>query len=79
MFPTPSFLIFLCLVNPAGQDKPPSKQELAAISKRGRSLAAYDFAAWHGSDAAQAKNLKPGLIERYIARETDQGWVVAFG
>ncbi len=59
--------------------KPLSEKELAAISARGRDLAAYDAAAWHASDALQARQPREGSIVRYIARKTDKGWVVAFG
>ncbi len=59
--------------------KPPTNEELAAITERGRSLAGYDAAAWHASDALQAKEIKPGSVIRYIARKTDRGWTVAFG
>ena len=45
----------------------------------GRDLAGYDAAAWHASDALQAKQPKEGSVVRYIARKTDKGWVVAFG
>lgn len=58
---------------------PPSKEALAAISDRGRQLAAYDRAAWHGTDAVLALGPDRGAIQRYIAHRTDKGWVVAFG
>lgn len=58
---------------------PPSREELAAITARGRDLAGYDAAAWHASDALQAKGPKEGTVGRYIARKTDKGWTVAFG
>ena len=64
--------------DPEGKE-PPSKEELAAITERGRDLAGYDAAAWHASDAVQAKQPKEGSVVRYIARKTDKGWVVAFG
>lgn len=72
----------LTLIVFAGLDEPqepPSKEELATITRRGRDLAGYDAAAWHASDAIQAKNPKSGSISGYIARKTDRGWVVAFG
>ena len=59
--------------------EPPSKDELAAITERGRELAGYDAAAWHASDALQMKEPKEGSVVRYIARETDKKWTVAFG
>lgn len=62
------------------QQAPASAADLAAITQRGQSLEAYDQAAWHGTDAAQAavgKNA-PGL-RYYIAQKTATGWVVDFG
>jgi hypothetical protein len=59
--------------------EPPSKAELAAITERGRELAGYDAAAWHASDAVQAKQPKEGSVVRYIARKVDKKWTVAFG
>jgi hypothetical protein len=70
--------LLACADLPA-REEPPSKQELAAITERGRDLAGYDFAAWHASDAVQAKQPKAGSVVRYIARKTEKGWVVAFG
>ena len=69
------------VVFPQDKEPPttPTKEELAAITERGRDLAGYDAAAWHASDAVQAKEPKEGSVVRYIARKTDKGWVVAFG
>jgi hypothetical protein len=67
------------LADPPQSDGPPSRTELAAITERGRLLAEYDVAAWHGSDAAQAANPKAGSVVRWVARKTDAGWVVVFG
>jgi hypothetical protein len=72
-------LIFATLPDPPDRKEPPSKEELAAITQRGRDLAGYDDAAWHASDAIQAKNPRPGSVAGYNARKTDKGWVVAFG
>jgi hypothetical protein len=78
-------LIALGLVALAARDeppeskKPPTKPALAAITERGRALAGYDAAAWHASDAVQAKRPKAGSIVRYIAQKTPKGWLVAFG
>lgn len=58
---------------------PPTDSALAAITTRGRALAAYDYAAWHGTDAVLALHPPPGSVTDYIARPTDSGWVVAFG
>lgn len=47
------------------------------ITERGRLLAAYDRAAWLGSDAVL--KLPTERITHYIARETESDWVVSFG
>jgi len=70
---------FIVLADPPERKEPPSVQELAAITERGRDLAGYDAAAWHASDAFQKEEPKQGAVARYIARKTDTGWVVAFG
>ncbi len=57
----------------------PSDAALAAITVRGVLLAEYDAAAWQSTDAVTATHPLEGLIERYIARKTDAGWVVDFG
>jgi hypothetical protein len=57
----------------------PSAAELAAITERGRLLAAYDWVAWHATDAVMAAHPKADPAGRYIARKTDAGWVVDFG
>lgn len=57
----------------------PSDAELAAITTRGVHLAEYDRAAWQATDAVTTAHPANGLIERYIARKTDAGWVVDFG
>ncbi len=79
MLATVTALALIALADPPKPKKPPTKEELAAITERGRSLAGYDAAAWHASDALQAKDIKPGSVVRYIARKTDRGWTVAFG
>jgi hypothetical protein len=61
------------------RDKPADAAELAAIAERGRAIAAYDQVAWHATDAVQALKPKDGLVEMYIGRRTNDGWVVAFG
>ena len=48
----------IILAEPQERKEPPAKEELAAITERGRDLAGYDAAAWHGSDALQAKQPK---------------------
>jgi hypothetical protein len=67
------------LADPPARKEPPTEKELAAIAERGRDLAGYDAAAWHASDAVQAKQPREGSVVRYIAGKTDKGWVVAFG
>jgi hypothetical protein len=62
-----------------GQSAGPTVAQLAEITARGRALAAYDSAAWHGTDAVAALKPANGSIERYIARPTPTGWIVAFG
>jgi hypothetical protein len=58
-----------------------SRDSLDGISERGRAIAAYDAAAWHGSDAAMA--LKPDYVTapRYLARLRPESgrWEVVFG
>jgi hypothetical protein len=72
-------LALFALDDPPARKEPPAKEELAAISERGRDLAAYDSAAWHASDALQGKDVKTGSVAVYLARKTDQGWIVVFG
>lgn len=77
-----SIVVLLALAayaDPKASQEPPSKAELAAITARGRDLAGYDQAAWHASDALQAKYPKVENVAGYIARKTDKGWVVVFG
>ena len=63
----------------AQRSSPPSKTELAEITERGRQLAEYDGAAWHATDAVLAMKPTEGSVARYLAKKTDNGWVVAFG
>ena len=63
----------------AAQQSPVSAAELSAITQRGRALQAYDQAAWHGTDAAQAVVGKDTSgLEYYIAQKNASGWVVDF-
>ena len=57
----------------------PSAAELAAITSRGRMLAAYDTVAWQATDAVVAAHPKADSSGRYIAHLTETGWVVDFG
>ena len=79
MLATIAAFALIALVDPQDGKEPPTEEELAAITGRGRHLAGYDAAAWHASDALQAKRPEGGSVVRYIARKTDQGWEVAFG
>jgi hypothetical protein len=79
MLLTVTAIALVILADPPARKEPPTKEELAAITERGRDLAGYDAAAWHASDALQAKQPREGSVVRYIARKTDKGWVVAFG
>jgi hypothetical protein len=79
MLATVTAVALFALADPPQRKEPPTKEELAAITERGRNLAGYDAAAWHASDAIQAIDLKPGRVVRYIAHKTDRGWTVAFG
>jgi hypothetical protein len=79
MLATVIALALIAFADPPERKEPPTKEELAAITERGRNLAGYDAAAWHASDALQAKGIRPGSVVRYIARKTDRGWTVAFG
>ena len=66
----------------AGQDGggvAPTSAELAAISERGRALAAYDQAAWHATDAVQMANPKTAEGQHYLARVEGGRWTVVFG
>jgi hypothetical protein len=79
MLVTVTAFALITLADPPKGQEPPSKQELAAITERGRDLAGYDVAAWHASDAVQAKQPKEGSVGRYVARKTGKGWMVIFG
>jgi hypothetical protein len=75
------FSVALVTLVAAEQDRknPPSPDELAQITERGLLLAGYDQAAWHATDAVQKLNPNDGAVERYLARDTKDGWHVAFG
>jgi hypothetical protein len=56
------------------------RPELDAISARGRLLAEYDQAAWHGTDAVLALKPVDSLVRGYLARRRADGlWEVVFG
>jgi hypothetical protein len=72
--------IGLSLTGAGAQQGPASADQLAAITRRGRALEAYDQAAWHGSDAAKAIVATDTTgLEMYIARKIPAGWEVDFG
>jgi hypothetical protein len=75
-----TFALFALPANVAGQSgKPPTPEGLAEIAARGRALAEYDQAAWHASDAVQALHPTVEAVQRYVARKTPGGWIVAWG
>lgn len=61
------------------QEKPPTVEELSEIAARGQALAEYDQAAWHASDAVEALHPDPAIVQRYVAKKTPAGWIVAWG
>ena len=71
--------LLLVETSPASVASKPSVAELAAITARGRMLAAYDTAAWQATDAVMAAHPKADPSGRYIAHLTETGWVVDFG
>ncbi len=79
MTPITAAVALILAAAPDEPKEPPSKPDLAAISRRGLDLAGYDAAAWHASDALQAKKPGSGSVRGYIARKTDRGWTVVFG
>jgi hypothetical protein len=70
--------LFLTLTSARAASNP-SDAELAAITKRGVLLAAYDRAAWQATDALKAAHPIENRLGRYIARKIDAGWMVDFG
>src|SRR4051812_42708433 len=56
------------------------RPELDAISTRGRMLAEYDQAAWHGTDAVMELRPDQSRMGGYLARRRADGlWEVVFG
>ena len=75
-------LLFILSITAFAQTErttPASEAELAQITNRGRELAEYDVAAWHGSDAVSALKPAEGSVVRYIAKRSGASWTVAFG
>jgi hypothetical protein len=57
-----------------------ARAELDAIASRGREIAAYDAAAWHGTDAVLAMRPADDRVRGYVARRRADGlWEVVFG
>jgi hypothetical protein len=56
------------------------RAELDAIAGRGREIAAYDAASWHGTDAVLALGPAKDRVRGYVARRRVDGlWEVVFG
>lgn len=63
----------------SGQVKDKDLNEyLAGVSERGRTLYAYDQAAWHGTDSFFALHPDTNGLTHYICAKTPNGWVVTF-
>lgn len=77
---TISLVLFIASISFAGKKKPePDSPVMPDVTARGRALYEYDQAAWHATDAVQATRPPTQSIGRYIARQSDTGWTVAFG
>ena len=61
------------------KEPPPPDPAWAGITARGRMLAEFDVAGWHGTDAVLAGNPDMRGITGYLARKTAAGRVVVFG
>lgn len=72
-------VIVPCAAVRADKKDLPSQAELDAVTARGRVLADYDTASWYATDAVLALKPTKGSIGRYIAKRTENGWVVVFG
>jgi hypothetical protein len=72
-------LLLSCTAGWAQKPHPPSRDELAAITTRGRLLYEYDQVAWHSTDAVKEIGIPQGAIDRYVAQRTASGWVVMWG
>jgi hypothetical protein len=59
--------------------RPPTADELRAVTERGRMLYEYDQAAWHASDAVQTANPRTTEGQLSIARKLNDKWTVVFG
>jgi len=72
-------LSLILVASTSAQQSKPSDAALAAITERGRALAAYDQAAWHATDAVQMANPKTAQGQHYLARLENERWNVVFG
>lgn len=61
------------------ESAPPTPAQLAATTARGRTLAEYDVAAWHATDAVEALKPDHTAAPLYIARKIGGKWEVVFG
>jgi hypothetical protein len=55
------------------------QEELDRSTARGRQLYEYDQAAWHATDALLAQKPDTSRVEFYVARKTEEGWLVSWG
>jgi len=78
-FASIAFLLLLTIGSLAQRTTPGSEAELAAISERGRSLYAYDEAAWHSTDAVLELKPTEGSFETYIGQKKGDKWIVVYG
>lgn len=74
-----ALLALLCASAFAQKPQPPSADELTAIATRGKLLYEYDQAAWHTTDAVKKAGVPQGLVDRYVARKTESGWLAMWG
>jgi hypothetical protein len=73
-------LSLLALASAAPLAAQPSHARLDSITARGRAIAAYDAAAWRGTDAVRAlRPIEDGRLATYVAVPTTDGWLVSFG
>lgn len=72
-------LVLLLPVLSSGAKKQELDSSFAGITARGRTLAEYDVAAWHATDAVEELKPDKSLSPFYIARRLDHVWEVAFG
>ena len=74
--------VMLAVLVPPGEAQefqPPTSEELAAVTERGRLLYEYDQAVWHATDTVETAN--PNTVEgqHCIARKANGTWTVVFG